>query len=148
MKLVVLPLVALLLSIDGAPVIHRIHAQTTPLHPMAGHPSAGTQATVKPSVYPFTTTHSSPRPQTISTNYRYIIFWPADPGWRIALSVFYAISGVILILRIFLWICQCMNSRKANEKKNDPIVMSKLRVATIDGEREETYPTFVEFRRI
>jgi hypothetical protein len=156
MKLHIIFFIIIFVIIDGiqnAPVIHPIHVQTIPLHPVTAKPtvitSQFTQSSEKYSSDITQSTELTSSPSLSSTTPHHSSWWndSNSTGQR--------------IFRIFIYICaftlvckflECVGKSKKQEtpsKKKCPVVVeNKMYISTIDGQREEPPPAYVEIHKI
>ncbi|CAF0855014.1 unnamed protein product [Rotaria sp. Silwood1] len=168
MKLFISFLIINFFIIDGiqnVPVIHPIHVQTALLRPIPLRFTSGYVTTRKPITSPVIsirpTKHSwwHQRSSTQLTNlipslapftiHYYSSWWyRTSPAVRIILYILLGGGLISLTCKVLDYCCTSSKQRKPS-KNNEPLVTeNKMYVSTINGQREEAPPSYVETHNV
>ncbi|CAF1295329.1 unnamed protein product [Adineta ricciae] len=141
MKLAILSLTIVLFlcgTIENAPVIHPIHVHTIPLRPITPPRS---------SIKPVTPFHTSRRPHVITTaDHHYVPYQTKGSyGWTIAARVFACIVLGFSAVKLLSLFCSSKKSQTTNKSTG---IKNQLYVATIEGKREESPPSYAQIHKV
>jgi hypothetical protein len=135
-------------GIENAPVIHPVHVQTIPLHPVTGRPTPA-----KSSMSVVTTVHSSQRPHVSSTTpstttHHHSSSWSSGYTRYSVFRIFVYVILSMVVMQVLGSFCKSKKPEKSNKNKNPFVVQNKLCVATIDGKREGLPPPYAEVHKV
>ncbi|CAF0740191.1 unnamed protein product [Rotaria sordida] len=164
MKLFISFLIINFFIIDGiqnVPVIHPIHVQTIPLHPVTVRLTSAQVTTRKPIISPVTTIHPAKHSWwywSSSTQFTNLISSSASftvhyySSWweklsiptKISLYLFLAVSLIAGACKGLDNVCKSSKQKPPCKESGLPLVKNKIYISTIDDKREESPPSYVE----